>query len=115
MMPPLDRGILYGVYVKRYAGWHVEDQLAPSIGRMLNLKSHLFFAADGNSCIPETLEADHAARVCDAACHLGDFEAGLLYGLTGVCPEALDRLRDEAAEATADAYRELYGEIGDHI
>ena len=61
------------------------------------------------------MEADHAARVCRYARDLPEFEAGLLYGLTGICPEDVDRLSREAADATASAYRELYGDISDHI
>ncbi len=126
MMPKLDSGILYGIYVDQLASWQVDHELGPVdwqvdpalepvIIRAITAKGELSKAVKGNSCIPETMEADHASRVCRYARDLPDFEAGLIYGLTGICPEDGDRLCQEAADATAPAYRELYGDISDHI
>ena len=115
IMSDLDKGMLVGRHVLcKYALGLEEDceipaELAGIVVEMRTLEQRLMAETKGNSCIPETGEAEFASRVCRHAKNLSDLETGVLFGLTGVRPEKLRSCLDEAAEANAEAFQALYG------
>ena len=121
LMSCLDKGMLIGRYVlcKYVHGLEEECELPVNIASIVvdirALERCLTAETKGNSCIPETAEAEFAAKVCRHARNLCDLEAGVLLGLTGVRPEKLKDIRKDAAVAVDDAHYELYGHPADQL
>ena len=80
-----------------------------------DINDELIENATGQACIPETFEASHAASVVRRAETLSPALAEALYQVSGVRPETLAAIEEEADAAVQAAYQALYGDPRDHL
>ena len=87
-MRSLEKGMLIGRYVLCKYVHKLEEEcelpvnITSIVVEMRALERRLMDETKGNSCIPETAEAEFAAKVCRHVRNLCDLEAGVLLGLS---------------------------------